>query len=118
MNIFLRHITFLFFIAHLLISSAPTGSLAANPLPDDQLNQTSGNPLAIIPVSEDNFILSSGTAGKLKNIQSAPASFIPQAALISSSNLESKRTYPLHNLFFNFPFVCYKFSISAYTGIG
>jgi len=118
MNIISRHITFLFFIVHLFTSSLPVGSLRISELPKDELNQSPENTLAIIPISEENFILSSGAVSKLRNIQSSSARFTPEAIITNFSDLESEKTYPLHNSFFNSPFICYKFSFSIYTAEG
>lgn len=118
MNNIYRHITFLLFVVHLFISSMPIGSLGTNQSLEDALTQPPDNSLAIMPIPEESFILSSSAVSKLKNIHSSPARFIPQASRLTFPGLESERTYPLHNIFFNFPFICYKFSLSAYTAAG
>lgn len=118
MNIIARYIALFFFIANLFASFLPMGSLGTSHLLNGRFNQVPENTVAIIPISEENFISSSGAVSKLRNIQSSAARFIPEANRTVFPGLESEKTYPLHNSFFNSPVICYKFSLSTYTAEG
>jgi hypothetical protein len=93
-------------------------SMVPNQLVANELNQTPENTLAFIAISNDDFVLISNGMNKLKNIQSSLARIIPDANRVGFPGLEREKTYPSHNLFFNFPLICYKISLSAYTATG